>query len=107
MDKNQVLNNYSRVPLMSLDDSEPAWINDDVPWIPKLSEIKQPINNDKNTRYEEIKSSDNYDDVKNLSRLDKLKINVIRERVTSKLSYGDLKLLGCSSLGLVTGKYNI
>ncbi|KAF7992944.1 hypothetical protein HCN44_005725 [Aphidius gifuensis] len=102
MDKNQVLNNYSRVPLMSLDDSEPAWNNDDVPCIPKLSEIKQSISNDKNTIYEEIKLTDNYDDTKNLSRLDKLKINVIRERVTSKLSYGDLKLLGCSNLGLVT-----
>lgn len=38
---------------MTLDDSEPAW-NRNVPWIPKLSEIKQSTNNDENTRYEEL-----------------------------------------------------
>lgn len=105
MDQDQVLNDYSRVPLISLADSEPAWKDDIVPWIPRISDVQSSGNQNKNKRYEELILSDNFGDLETLSRLDKLKINVIRERVTAKLSYGDLKLLGCSSLGFVTGNF--
>ncbi|XP_063993796.1 TBC1 domain family member 20 isoform X2 [Diachasmimorpha longicaudata] len=79
MDK-QDLDNYTRVPLVSLPDSVPAW-HEDIPSVPGVSQTESP---------------------EKLSHLEKLKIRVISGKIKQNLSYGELKLLGCSSLGFVT-----
>ncbi|XP_011299098.1 TBC1 domain family member 20 isoform X1 [Fopius arisanus] len=99
MDK-QDLDNYTRVPLVSLPDSIAAW-HEDVPWVPGVSDTDSPGKPNGNA-YDETVLSDDCGDIEKLSQLEKLKIRVINGKIKENLSYGELKLLGCSSLGFVT-----
>lgn len=99
---------YTRVPLVSLPDSLPAWL-DNVPCLPGVSE-SEPIKPQNDTGkangnvHDETVLSGDCGNAEKLSQLEKLKIKVINGKIKVHLSYGELKLLGCSSLGFVTGK---
>lgn len=97
-------NSNDRIPLVALSDSCPAWI-DGVPWIPHVSEFQSSGKINGNQHFGDFILLDNCGNIESLDHLEKLKINVIRGSVIKDdLTYGDFKLLGCSSLGLVTGK---
>ncbi|KAK0157861.1 hypothetical protein PV328_011551 [Microctonus aethiopoides] len=114
----------SRIRLFTLPDSIPAWIDNDVPRIPLLVDMTSSgkLNGDgiihdnddddeNNDDGDDVSCNDNVDnllcdncdDTGTLNHLEKLKIRVIKASIVKReLTYGDLKLLGCSSLGFVT-----
>ncbi|XP_017764667.1 PREDICTED: TBC1 domain family member 20 isoform X2 [Eufriesea mexicana] len=77
----EALDSKSDIPLVKMSDSTKAWYNNVIPRIPDIVDFSLS---------------------ETLTNRERMKISVIRESVNNpNLTFGELKLLGCSSEGLV------
>ncbi|XP_017889180.1 TBC1 domain family member 20 [Ceratina calcarata] len=102
--KGETSDSDSDVPLVRMSDSVKAWYDNVIPRIPDLADISSSgkqngmLNRDDN----DSSLDPNFGDAEALSNREKMKINIIRGSVVNpNLTLGELKLLGCSSEGLV------
>lgn len=96
----------SNVPLIRMSDSTKAWYNDIIPEIPDIAEFSLSGKQNGALNHKDDNSSleRNFGDTEPLTNRERMKISVIRGSVVNpNLTLGELKLLGCSSEGLVNG----
>lgn len=93
-----------RVPLVQLSDSTRAWYDDVIPRIPNTADFGSPGKQNGVLNYEGDSnvSDDRVGGTEMHSNRERMKISVIRGSIVNPdLTLGELRLLGCSSEGLV------
>ncbi|XP_076750905.1 TBC1 domain family member 20 [Xylocopa sonorina] len=86
----------SEIPLVRMSDSTKAWYDNVIPRIPDIAEFS--LSEKQNGTFDHPDDENS----SSLSNRERIKISVIRGSVANpNLSLGELKLLGCSSEGLV------
>ncbi|XP_043516640.1 TBC1 domain family member 20 isoform X1 [Frieseomelitta varia] len=94
----------SNVPLVKMSDSTKAWYNNIIPEIPDIAEFSLSGKQNGALNHKDDNSSleRNFGDTEPLTNRERMKISVIRGSVVNpNFTLGELKLLGCSSEGLV------
>lgn len=107
---NGVIESRDNVPLVILSDSTKAWYDDDAPRIPDIADV---VVSGKQNKVLIRDGNDHDSDGNNgtvteiddpLTSREKTKISVIRGSIANpNLTLGELRRLGCSSEGFVTG----
>ncbi|XP_076221122.1 TBC1 domain family member 20 isoform X3 [Nomia melanderi] len=101
-DKNS--DSEDRVPLVRMPDSTRAWHDNVIPHIPDIADFSLPgkQNGVLNCKDDSSLLEDDFGDTDTLSHRERMKVSVIRGSVVNpNLTLGELRLLGCSSEGLV------
>lgn len=96
----------NNIPLVRMSDSTKAWYDDIIPRIPDIANFSSSGKQNGVLNHEDDNSSleYNFDDTDILTNTERIKISVIRGSIVNpNLTLGELKLLGCSSEGLVHG----
>ncbi|PBC33455.1 TBC1 domain family member 20 isoform X1 [Apis cerana] len=94
----------NNIPLVRMSDSTKAWYDDIIPRIPDIANFSSSGKQNGVLNHEDDNSSleYNFDDTDILTNTERIKISVIRGSIVNpNLTLGELKLLGCSSEGLV------
>ncbi|CAK9805556.1 TBC1 domain family member 20 [Anthophora quadrimaculata] len=95
----------SGIPLVKMSDSTKAWYDNVIPRIPDIADFSSSGKQNGVLNRNEDGSSTlehNFGDTETLTNRERMKISVIRGSVVNpNLTLGELKLLGCSSEGLV------
>lgn len=99
-------NSKNGIHLAKLSDSTRAWYDNVIPRIPEIADISPSGKQNGVLNHEDDSSSveQNFPDTETLTNRERMKISVIRASIVNpNLTLGELKLLGCSSEGLVNG----
>lgn len=104
--KEETSDTKSNVPLVRMSDSTKAWYDNIMPQIPDIADFSLSGKQNGALNHEDDNSllEHNFGDTEPLTNRERMKISVIRGSVANpNLTLGELKLLGCSSEGLVNG----
>ncbi|XP_076475935.1 TBC1 domain family member 20 isoform X3 [Bombus vancouverensis nearcticus] len=102
--KEETSDTKSDVPLVRMSDSTKAWCDNIMPQIPDIADFSLSGKQNGALNHEDDNSllEHNFGDTEPLTNRERMKISVIRGSVANpNLTLGELKLLGCSSEGLV------
>ncbi|XP_033354646.1 TBC1 domain family member 20 isoform X1 [Bombus vosnesenskii] len=102
--KEETSDTKSDVPLVRMSDSTKAWCDNITPQIPDIADFSLSGKQNGALNHEDDNSllEHNFGDTEPLTNRERMKISVIRGSVANpNLTLGELKLLGCSSEGLV------